>query len=291
MGFGWCYDMTWTETGVTLGVRDELHNVRWYGLTEGGPEGAITWGLDAADKSLTGNSVNMDTYLQAVDQYIQHCSGNGYPTKMIFTTGPVDNGGGNMAGTENGYQREIKHDYIRNYVSASSTRILFDYADILCWNNSGVKYITNWNDGGTLRPHANIHPDNTMDYDASWNVTTPVEDGDHIGEVGALRLAKAMWWMLARIAGWDGGLSAIPQIVSPDLPSLSVKIAKPEITIYLNNIEDFATVSLYDIQGKIIDLKENVYEYCLFNSETLTPGVYVIAVSTSRSRITKKIII
>jgi len=27
----------------------------------------------------------------------------------------------------------------------------------------------------------------------------------HIGTVGAIRLAKAMWWMLARIAGWDGG--------------------------------------------------------------------------------------
>jgi hypothetical protein len=29
-------------------------------------------------------------------------------------------------------------------------------------------------------------------------------DLGHIGSDGALRLAKAMWWMLARIAGWDG---------------------------------------------------------------------------------------
>ncbi len=27
----------------------------------------------------------------------------------------------------------------------------------------------------------------------------------HISNAGALRLAKAMWWMLARMAGWDGG--------------------------------------------------------------------------------------
>ena len=33
---------------------------------------------------------------------------------------------------------------------------------------------------------------------------------DHISEAGALRLAKAMWWMLARIAGWDGGTTTIP---------------------------------------------------------------------------------
>ncbi len=83
-------------------------------------------------------------------------------------------------------------------------RILFDYADILCWSNSGARNTVTWNDSGALRPHAQIHPDNMMDYDLSWNPITHTEDGDHIGEVGALRLAKAMWWMLARIAGWDG---------------------------------------------------------------------------------------
>jgi uncharacterized protein YjdB len=209
MGFGWCYDATYTEFGVPLGTKDPIYNVRWYGVTVGSPDGAITWGLDKGDSILTSNRVNMDTYLNAVEQYNQLCIDNGYNTKVIFTTGPVDNGAGNLEGTENGFQREIKHDYIRNYV-ATNSRILFDYADILCWNNSGVEYITNWNDGGTLRPHANIHPDNMMDYDASWKIVTHTEDGDHIGEVGALRLAKAMWWMLARIAGWDGGITTIP---------------------------------------------------------------------------------
>jgi hypothetical protein len=30
------------------------------------------------------------------------------------------------------------------------------------------------------------------------------EDGDHIGGRGALRLGKAVWWLMARIAGWNG---------------------------------------------------------------------------------------
>lgn len=198
MGFGWCWDMTWQNSpGGTL---DPVYNVHWAGSSEGGPQGSLRWGLDSGDQALTGNSVCMDTYLNAVEQYIQHCIDNSYPTKIVFTTGPVD---GN-SGTENGFQREIKHDYIRAYVAANSSRILFDYADILCWSNAGVKNTVNWNDGGNLRPHAQIHSENMMDYDASWNLIAHSEDGDHIGEVGALRIAKAMWWMLARIAGWDG---------------------------------------------------------------------------------------
>ena len=35
----------------------------------------------------------------------------------------------------------------------------------------------------------------------------------HIGTNGALRLAKALWWMLARLAGWDGGVVDLPNKV------------------------------------------------------------------------------
>ena len=186
MGFGWCWDMDRNGSGGTI---DPEYDVRWSGSSVGGPDGDIEWGLDAGDVSLTGNSVTMDTYLDAVEQYNQLCTDNGYSTKIVFTTGPVDMYGG----TEEGFQREIKHDYIRDYVAADETRILFDYADILCWNDDGEYYTSTWDDGGEDRAHANIHPDN-------------LEGGytAHIGNVGALRLAKAMWWMLARIAGWDG---------------------------------------------------------------------------------------
>jgi uncharacterized protein YjdB len=204
MGFGWCWDMTWhNDPG---GVLDPVYNVHWAGSSEGGPQGDMRWGLDSDDQVLTGNSVSMDTYLEAVESYIQYCSDNAYTTRWVFTTGPVES----VSGTENGFQREIKHDYIRAYVEADTSRILFDYADILCWSNSGDQYLAEWNDGGSLRPHAQIHPENMMDYDDSWSLVPHTEDGDHIGEAGALRLAKAMWWMLARISGWEG----VPVLVS-----------------------------------------------------------------------------
>jgi hypothetical protein len=202
IGFGWCWDMTWQN--APGGTKDPEYGVRWAGSSEGGPNGSLRWGLDSGDQALTGNSVSMDTYLSAIEQYNLHCTSNGYPTIAIFTTGPVDDGAGVMAGSENGFQRELKHNYIRKYVKENPELILFDYADILCWSNNGQEYKSNWNDGGSNRSHVNIHPENMMDYDGSWGMIPHSEDGDHIGEVGAMRLAKAMWWMLARIAGWDG---------------------------------------------------------------------------------------
>lgn len=192
MGLGWCWDLD--RNALTL-TRDPVYNVAWAGSTAGGPQGDRAWGLDAADFDITGNTVCMDTYLNTVEAYNKYCDDNGYRCVVVFTTGPVDG----SAGTESGLQREIKHQYIRNFARAGSKRVLFDYADILCWSDAGAHNTAVWNDGGTPRAHDQIHPDNMRDLDGSY-----AEDGDHIGQRGALRLAKAMWWMLARLAGWDG---------------------------------------------------------------------------------------
>jgi hypothetical protein len=197
-GFGWCWDMTWTNDPG--GTEDPVHQVRWAGTSSGGPQGNLIWGLDSADSALTGNSVCMDTYLAATQLYIDSCAANGWPTTVFFTTGPVDNEDNN----ENGYQREIKHQYLRQYVQLNSNRVLFDYADILCWSNAGTQHVATWNDGGTPRYHPQIHADNMLDTNGSYS-----EDGDHIGQRGSIRLAKAMWWMLARLAGWDGTPSGV----------------------------------------------------------------------------------
>lgn len=192
MGLGWCWDL---DRNALTPTRDPVYNVSWAGSTAGGPQGDLAWGLNAADFDITGNTVCMDTYLNTVEEYNKYCDDNGYQCVVVFTTGPVDDN----AGTQSGLQREIKHRYMRDFVKADTRRVLFDYADILCWSDSGEHNTAVWYDGGTPRPHDQIHPDNMRDLDGSY-----AEDGDHIGQRGALRLAKAMWWMLARLAGWDG---------------------------------------------------------------------------------------
>jgi len=215
---------------------------------------------------------------------------NGYPTKVIFTTGPVDDGNGVMAGTENGFQREIKHDYIRTYVKANNTRILFDYADILCWNNSGAEYNANWNDGGTIRPHANVHPDNMKDYDGSWNIIAHSEDGDHIGEVGALRLAKAMWWMLARIAGWNGVTTDVEDL-SLAQPGIWTYVNDNELTVHLPENLTSGTWELFSIDGILKSSSKFSSNVFSVNVSGLPKGLYIAVLHHSSGTITKKFIL
>ncbi|MBN2037577.1 MAG: hypothetical protein JW768_12620 [Chitinispirillaceae bacterium] len=183
--FGWCWDMCWQAPCVAIG--------EWAGR-------AYYWG----DSSCTGTScwresyvnnwdttetrINLQMYLDVWDAL-----GKAFPsTAMIYSTGPVD---GSCKSGCKGFQRNRKHEFIRNWVkrNVAGERFLFDYADILSWNNEGERH-TVTEGGYTFQA---IHPDNDAEYDGGTGSC-------HISEEGTVRLAKAMWWLLARVAGWDG---------------------------------------------------------------------------------------
>ena len=185
LGFCWCYDDS--HTGSISSTADPVYGCRWYGRSLEGPQGSRCWGLDSADQSITGNTVCVDTYLNATQEYVNFCIAQNYSTKIFFSTGPVEP---TYYVGEAGYQASLKHQRIRDYVSARDNLILFDYADILCYDDgSEVMSTSTWNG-----------------YTFPFITTTNYGDGDigHISAAGQLRIAKAMWWMLARIAGWDG---------------------------------------------------------------------------------------
>jgi len=129
--------------------------------------------------------VSYTDYISATDEYISYCASNVYPTKVIFTTGTVDASVG-----ESQYLRSLGWEAIRAHVAADENRILFDYADILCYDDGSETPNTATWDGHTFPI---ITDDNLGDASVG-----------HIGPEGAVRLSKAMWWMLARMAGWDG---------------------------------------------------------------------------------------
>ena len=188
-GYGWSWQPSWHN--LPGGPIDPTHHVQWAGSSEGGPDGDLRWGLDASSYNVTSNRVSMDTYLEATEQYRRHCRSNGYGTTVIFTTAPVDYLG------DAAYQAYLKNNHIRSYVSNTTDAVLFDYADILCWDDFGNRKTNGWTDlAGNSKFYEWIAGDNYLNLDGNFGGGRP----EHIGERGELRLAKALWYMLARLS-------------------------------------------------------------------------------------------
>lgn len=212
--WGWCWDMGGTTpTGTVL---DSEHHVHWGGRHYVGSLGNQgVWGLDDTDTAELGAMASMDDYLGAFDKY----NADNPNTTAVFTTGPADYNG------ERGYAVYLKNQHIRDHVAADANRILFDYADILAHDSEGNQNTTTWND--TAFGDSHTYERMTTSYRVEWDGG---QGSAHISQEASLRLGKAMWWMLARVAGWDGGAAD--------------KVSTPSITPAPGSYNDSITITI-----------------------------------------------
>ena len=114
-----------------------------------------------------------------------------YPDVIfIYMTDTCDKSG------SSGYNRFLRNEQIRKYCRENN-KVLFDFADLESWSADGSHQNT-YSYGGISNIPL-IHSD--------WESGIYYDDG-HINEAACTMKAKAMWWLLARIAGWDGSPGA-----------------------------------------------------------------------------------
>jgi len=176
-------------------------------------------------------------------------------------------------------ESEEFNNQLRQYASANQI-ILFDVADILshtpwespCYDNrDGVPY--------SFGNNSENHPDDGFDIPAICPEYTTETEGGHLGSVsaGKIRVAKAFWVLMARIAGWDGVVTSLDEIVSaPKDFTLAQNYPNPfnpsTVISYQLPVSGKVSLKVYDILGS---------EVVTLVNEEQQPGYYEVKFNAS----------
>ncbi len=144
---------------------------------------------------VTFNDERRDAYLHAIARFNNNPNIN--RTIFVYHTAVTDDDYFNPVGYigPDGWRVTRYNNDIR-VAAIANDGVLFDQADIENWNVDNTEQrVEYWDDGEAVRELYLKH----HDYDPN--------DGDDYGHANSalgLRKAKALWWLLARVAGWDG---------------------------------------------------------------------------------------
>jgi hypothetical protein len=182
----------------------DLGSSNWDELTRAYLDGAgsdrnvVVWSWCGQVSESTPEAI--DAYLDAMDQLEQE-----YPqVTFVYMTGHLDGTGveGNL---------NLMNDRIRDYVLAND-KVLFDFADIESYDPQGDEFMSRLaTDGCYYDADGDGNPWNdSANWALDWCAANP---GDprciscscaHSESLNCNLKARAFWWMLARIAGWEG---------------------------------------------------------------------------------------
>ena len=154
---------------------------------------------------------------------------------FIYMTGNAQTGPGNHYNQNlaQGYNRFLRNEQIRDYCNTNN-KVLFDFADIDCW----------W-----YNPSSEEWELSTYEYwNGSENVTVPFEhpqynlnQSGHTSYENCENKGKAVWWMMAKLTGWDNGIRVNLKVY------LEGPFNDPEMNTDLTGLTNFPFSQPYNI--------------------------------------------
>ncbi len=204
--------------------------------------------------------------------------------KIIWWTSSLARGIGSK-------ESEAFNQQMKDYVKANKL-ILFDVADILSHDPSGKPCYDN-RDGIDYADEKN--PDDSMNIPAICPQYTTETEGGHLGSIsaGGIRVAKALWVLMARIAGWAGVTTYARQAdniqieMFPSPANQELRVTLPEVD-FARNIE----ISCLDIHGRpCFKFKASSTQQIVLDCSQLDPGNYMLRLNIGNRVFTKAFVI
>jgi hypothetical protein len=101
-----------------------------------------------------------------------------------------------------------------------------------------------------------------------------------------------MWWMLARIAGWEGSGEPSGQIETDEADSSAdLFIGNDYIRIEVQDLFLDGQIALYRLDGSLVDKQHISASVSYLDTSSMASGYYLVALTKGRHRELKNIVI